>query len=130
MVKGIAGVVAGLLVWFVIATAANLLVRVAWPAYAEVEKAMTFGAAMMAARLLVGALSSLGAGVAAAWITKNNRVAVNVLVVALVALFVPVHYTLWDTFPVWYHAIFFASLTIATFAGAAWFARGKGAPAH
>jgi len=124
VIKGIAAVVAGFIVWWVVATAANLLMRVAWPAYADVEKALTFTTAMMAARLAVGALSSLCAGVVAAWLTKKNGVAVNVLVVALVALFVPVHYSLWNTFPLWYHAIFFASLVVVTFVGAAWFVRG------
>ncbi len=124
MIKGIAAVVAGVVVWFVVATAANLLMRVAWPAYADVEKAMTFSEAMMVARLIVGALSSLCAGVVAAWITKTNGNAINVLVITLVALFVPVHYSLLDKFPIWYHAIFFASLVVVTFAGAAWFVRG------
>jgi len=130
VIKGIAAVVAGLIAWFVIATAANLLVRISWPAYADVEKAMTFTDGMMAARLAVGALSSLCAGAVAAWITRSNGAAVNVLVIALVAMFAPVHYTLWDKFPVWYHVVFLASLIVVTLVGAGWIALGRGARAR
>jgi len=116
--RGIAGVVAGLVAWLVVATLANLLVRVAWPAYAEVEKAMTFSVAMMAVRLVVGAVSSLSAGLAVAWVTRGNGIAAKALVVALIAVFIPVHYALWEKFPFWYHAIFFASLLLITLVGA------------
>jgi hypothetical protein len=89
---------------------------------------MTFTVAMMAARLAIAALSSLGAGAVAAWITKTGGIAVSVLPAVLVAAFVPLHYTLWDKFPLWYHAVFFALLALATIAGAFWYARGAVPP--
>ena len=69
MARAIGGLVGGLVAWFLIATAGNLALRLAWAGYAEVEKAMTFTLAMMVARLVLGALSSLGAGLTVAWIT-------------------------------------------------------------
>ena len=70
------------------------------------------------ARLLLGALASLGAGAAVAWITKGNRRAPMLLAGILLVLFLPVHYRLWDKFPLWYHAAFLISIFPLTLAGA------------
>ena len=118
MIKTIAGIVGGLIVWIIVATIVNLLFRVSWPGYAEAEISMTFTLAMMTARLLLGALSSLCAGLAVARVTKGNGTAAKILGIVVTAIFVPVHYGLWDKFPVWYHAIFLASLFPFTFLGA------------
>ena len=118
MIKTIAGIAGGLIIWFMVATIVNLLFRVSWPGYAEAEISMTFSLAMMAARLLLGALSSLCAGWAVARITNGNGAAAKVLGIVVTVLFVPVHYGLWDKFPVWYHAIFLASLFPFTVLGA------------
>ena len=118
MLRGTAGVVGGVIVWVVIATIGNLVLRISWPDYAKVEAAMTFTLAMLLARLVLGALSSLGAGFVAAWIAKRNRVAVGCLAALLLAIFIPVHYTLWDRFPAWYHILFLASLVVITLLGA------------
>ena len=118
MIRGIAGGAAGLVAWFVAATIGNILFRVSWPGYADVETAMKFTLAMLVARLLLGALSSLCAGFVVAWITKGNGTAAKVLGVVLTAVFIPVHYGLWDKFPVWYHVIFLASLFPLTLLGA------------
>jgi hypothetical protein len=110
MIRTVAGIVAGLIVWITVATIGNLLFRVSWRGYAEAEISMTFTLAMMVARLLLGALSSVCAGLAVAWITKGNGMAAKVLGIVVTVMFVPVHYGLWDKFPIWYHAIFLASL--------------------
>ncbi len=114
MPRAIAGVVAGLIAWILIATIGNLGLRVAWAGYSEVEPAMRFTDAMMAARLVLGALSSLGAGFVVGWITHRNGRAVWTLVALLLIVFVPIHYALWERFPVWYHAAFLASLVVVT----------------
>lgn len=121
MLRTVTGIVAGVIVWFIAATILNLSLRVLWPAYAEVEMAMKFTFAMMIARLVVGGLSSLAAGFAAAWIANGNARAVKVLAALLVALFVPVHYFLWDKFPIWYHLTFFVSLVLFPLLGGALF---------
>jgi hypothetical protein len=117
MIRKVTGVVGGLIVWFIVATIGNLLFRISWPGYAGVEIAMTFTPAMMIARLLLGALSSLCAGCAVAWITKASSGAARILGALLIVLFIPVHYGLWDKFPVWYHLIFLASLFPFTLLG-------------
>jgi len=117
MIRGLAGVVAGIVAWFVVATAGNLVLRAGWASYAEVEKAMQFTPSMMAARLILGALASLGAGIAVAAITRRNGRAAQALAAVLFAMFIPVHYALWDRFPLWYHATFLASLVVMTLLG-------------
>ena len=118
MTKMIAGIVAGLIAWIIVATIGNLIFRVAWPGYAEAEISMMFTLAMMVARLLLGALSSLCAGFVVAWITKRNGTGAKVLGIVVTAMFFPVHYVLWDKFPIWYHVIFLASLFPLTLLGA------------
>jgi hypothetical protein len=118
MIKIIAGIVAGLVAWTIVATIGNLMFRVAWPGYAEAEVSMMFTLAMMVARLLLGALSSLCAGFVVAWITKRNGTGAKVLGIVVTAMFFPVHYLLWDKFPIWYHVIFLASLFPLTLLGA------------
>ena len=93
------------------------------PGYAEVEKAMTFTLGMLAARLGLGALASVCAGVTVAWVRRRNARAVVILAVALFIIFVPVHYRLWTVFPLWYHVTFFVLLVTMTFAGAALYPR-------
>jgi hypothetical protein len=74
---------------------------------------------MMAARLVLGALSSVCAGFVVAWVTKSNGMAAKVLGMVLIAMFIPVHYSLWDKFPIWYHLTFLVSLLPLTLMGAA-----------
>src|SRR6266850_29600 len=118
VLRTIAGIVAGLFAWVVVATVGNRVLRAAWPGYAAVEVAMKFTLAMLLTRLLLGGLSSLSAGFFAAWIAKGNRVAVTVLAGLLLVAFIPVHYTLWERFPVWYHFTFLVSLVAVTVIGA------------
>jgi hypothetical protein len=115
----IAAVVGGFVAWWVAATVANFAVRALIPGYSDVERAMTFTLDMQVARLVSGALASFVAGWVTARIARGNRRAVWALVIALLALFIPVHYQLWDRFPPWYHLVFLASLVVATLAGGA-----------
>ena len=112
----IGGVVAGLVAWTAIVTLLNLGLRHGWPAYAAVEKAMLFTFPMMAARLAMSGISSLGAGYVAAWAGKGGRAALFSGLVLLL-LFLPVHYNLWEKFPAWYHLTFLASLPLLGWAG-------------
>jgi hypothetical protein len=105
-------VLGGLMAWTGVATLLNLGLRLGWPAYAVVEKAMTFTLAMQLARLLIGALASVAAGYSAAWISRRKPIAAWLLLVVLLAIFIPVHYQLWERFPAWYHLTFFVSLLV------------------
>jgi len=111
-------VVAGIVVWFAVATAGNVALRLLVDGYTDMEPAMTFTLGMMFGRLLVGAISSVAAGAAAAWIARRVRPTALALGVVLVVLFIPGHVRLWDTFPGWYHAAFLLSLVPLVWVGA------------
>jgi hypothetical protein len=120
MKRGIAAVLGGLVAWFVVVTAVNLVLRVSWPDYAAAEKPMAFTLGMLGVRLAMGVLASLCAGFMAAWIAKGFGMPAKVLSVLLLLAFIPVHYGLWDRFPIWYHAMFLVSLIPFTLLGAVW----------
>jgi hypothetical protein len=120
MIRATVAVAAGLIVWVILATALDLLLRAVLPGYAAAEPHLQFTLQMMVARLaLPGAIPSIGAGFASAWIARGDRRVAAALVVILLALFVPTHYRLWAQFPVWYHLTFlFGSLMLLTLLGA------------
>jgi len=117
MLRNTAAVIGGLFAWAVVATLGNLLLRAALPGYAEVEVAMSFTLPMLLLRLLLGGVSSLCAGFIAAWIARRNGGAVRTLAGSLLVAFVPLHYVLWERFPLWYHLVFLLSLVAATMLG-------------
>src|SRR5215471_16304979 len=112
-------VIAALVTWFLVATVVNLALRAWWPHYHEAEIAFSFTFAMKFARLLLGAISTLGAGFVAAWIDKGRMKAAMLTGIVLLGLFIPGHYRIWDKFPVWYHLTFLVSLLPLTLLGAA-----------
>ena len=118
MGRGLVGAVAGLVAWVIFATVANLALRLLMPGYAEAEPSMKFTIAMMIGRLLIGGVSSVIAGSVAAWIAKGAGWVPAMVGVILVAMFIPVHVGLWDTFPVWYHLAFLISLLPLALLGA------------
>ena len=80
---------------------------------------MTFTVPMMIARLSIGALATVAAGVVAAVIVPQSTVARLAPGVILLIVFIPQHYMLWNKFPVWYHFTFLVSLVPLTYAGGA-----------
>jgi hypothetical protein len=111
------GVVAGLVVWMLLAGVAGLILRAAWPEYAEVARSMTFTLPMKVARLSIGALATIAAGLVTGVVTRST-VATLIVGVLLLAVFIPEHVMLWDKFPVWYHLTFLLSLVpLSYFAG-------------
>src|SRR5262252_7162894 len=117
--KTIGAVIAAVVTWFFIATVVNLALRALWPHYHEAEIAFNFTFAMKLARLVLGAISTLGAGFVAAWIDKGRMRAAMLTGIVLLCLFIPGHYRIWDKFPVWYHLTFLLSLLPLTLLGAA-----------
>ena len=111
-------VLIGFVVWFVVATLANLPIRASFTGYAEAETTARFTLPMLLVRLAVGGLSSVAAGLACALFARSISVAGKVLAVALVLFFIPVHYALWAQFPLWYHAVFLISLAPLVLVGA------------
>ena len=117
--KTIGAVIAALVTWFFVATVLNLALRASWPHYHEAEIAFNFTFAMKFARLVLGAISTLGAGFVAAWIDKGRMRAATLTGIVLLALFIPGHYRIWEKFPLWYHLTFLVSLLPLTLLGAA-----------
>ena len=116
--KIVLGVLIGLVVWIVVATVGNFVIRALVSGYAEAEPAMRFTLPMLLARLGLGALSSAAAGFVCAASLRSVPNAVKLLAVVLVILFVPVHYSLWAQFPLWYHVVFLVSLAPLVLLGA------------
>ncbi len=116
MLRSILAVVAGLLAWAVGVTVLNLGLRHGWPAYAAVEKAMLFTVPMMAARLSISGVSSLVSGFVAAAVGRSGQAAL-IAGVLLLLIFLPIHYTIWSKFPLWYHLTFLASLPLLSVIG-------------
>ena len=118
ILKTAGAVVAALVTWFFVATVLNLALRAWWPHYHEAETAFNFTIAMKLARLVLGAISTLSAGFVAAWIGKSRMGSATLTGIALLCLFIPGHYRIWDKFPVWYHLTFLVSLLPLTLLGA------------
>jgi hypothetical protein len=112
------GVIAGLVIWIAGVTLLNLGLRHGLPGYAGVEKAMTFTLPMLIARLAISAVSSLASGYGAARLGHGRRAA-TITGVILLLVFLPVHYMLFDRFPLWYHLVFLVSLPVLSIAGGA-----------
>jgi hypothetical protein len=123
------GLLVGLVVWFVVATAGNFVIRNLLSGYAEAEPAMRFTLPMLLARLGLSAVSSVAAGLACGALLRPVHVAVRYFAALLVAFFVPVHYSLWAQFPLWYHVVFLASLAPFALLGA-WLALPRAAEAN
>jgi hypothetical protein len=117
MARGALGVIVGLIVWVGIATAAGVVMRQAWPAYASVADAMTFTLPMMIARLAIGAVATLIMGFVAAAVARQSVLTSLLPGVLLLAAFIPEHVMIWEKFPVWYHLTFLLSLVPLTFLG-------------
>ena len=117
MSRKIFGVVAGLVVWVTIVIVAGTIMRLSWPDYARVEIAMTFTLPMLVARLAISALATVATGLVAAIIARQSKLVQLMPGVLLLVAFIPVHITLWQKLPVWYHLTFLLSLVPLTYVG-------------
>jgi hypothetical protein len=119
MIRSILAVVAGLVVWMVVATLLNFGLRAGLAGYAVAEPALTFTLSMKIARLILGALASLAAGAVVGLIAPSKTAPRWVFGVLMLAFFIPVHIQLWAKFPVWYHLVFLGTLLPLVLLGAA-----------
>ena len=110
MIRAILAFFIGLAVWVLIASLLNRGLRLGLEGYAAAEPQMTFTYGMMLARLALGALASLAAGVVTRAVAPSNTRVSWVLGAFLLAAFIPVHVRLWAKFPVWYHLVFLGTL--------------------
>ena len=118
MIRLAGGVIAGLVIWIAGVTVLNIGLRHGLAGYAAVEKTMAFTLPMLIARLAISAASSVASGYGAALLGRSPRAATAAGFILLL-LFLPVHYILFDKFPLWYHAIFLVSLPALSIAGGA-----------
>lgn len=119
MVRAVLAIIAGFVVWVAAVTLLNFGLRYGLPGYVEAEPVFGFTLAMLIARLVESALATISAGAVARLIAPASRVTPWVLGVLLLALFIPVHLSLWTKFPIWYHLAFLLSLLPLTLLGAA-----------
>jgi hypothetical protein len=108
--RAVLAIATAFVTWFAVATIGNFAIRLLLPGYSDVEKAMDFSLAMQLARLVLGAASSIAAGVVCAAVAPRTRWPKYAFAFLLLALFVPVHASLWAKFPIWYHVVFLGSL--------------------
>lgn len=123
----IAGIFMSLVTFLAVGTVGFIALRIAWPDYAATDAAVNasyaggaaaaFSLPMMAARLIISAISSIVAAWIAALTLRDTRVAPLAGGLALLAAFIPLHISLWDKFPIWYHATFLTSLPVLAFIG-------------
>jgi hypothetical protein len=110
MWRTIGSIVAGLVTWAVVVTLLNFGLRAAIPGYHAAEATLQFTSAMKAGRLIEAALTSFVAGVVVGLIAPSKRWAPWLVGLIVLAMFVPVHISLWNKFPVWYHLTFLVPL--------------------
>jgi len=115
--KGIGALIAALVVWFIAATVIHRLMCVMWPAYAAATPLLNFTLPMKVARLSLGAGCTLIAAVTARRLSAARWVP-TALGCALLLLFLPGHYMIWNRLPVWYHLTFLCSLIPLALLGA------------
>jgi hypothetical protein len=117
ILRGIGALIVALVVWFVVATAIHRLMCALWPAYAVATPLLNFTLPMKIARLSLGAASTLIAAATARRLSAASWLPV-VLGCALLVLFLPEHYRIWNRLPVWYHLTFLCSLIPLALLGA------------
>ena len=110
MKRSILALIVGLAVWVLVASLLNRGLRLALGDHGAAEPRMTFTHAMMAARLVLGALASLAAGAVTRAVAPSSTRALWMLSAVLLAIFIPAHVQLWAKFPVWYHLVFLGTL--------------------
>ncbi|SRR5579872_314213 len=119
MKRSLLALVAGLVLWALVATLLNRGLRAGLPGYALAEPTLRFTLGMKVARLILGALASLAAGAATGRIAPLRTGLPWVLGAIILATFIPVHVQLWAKFPVWYHLVFLGTLVPLVALGAA-----------
>jgi hypothetical protein len=110
MWRAIGAIIAGLVAWAVIVTVINLGLRATLPGYHAAEATLQFSLTMKVARLLMAAVTSVGAGAIVGRVASDHEWAPWVVGLIILAMFVPAHVQLWNKFPAWYHLAFLVPL--------------------
>ena len=118
MRRQVLGFLGALFTWVLVTSLLNRLLRAGLPGYATAEPLFAFTLSMQWARLALGALASASAGYVLVRIAPNARRLPLALGGLILALFLPVHYQLWDKFPPWYHLVFLTTIIPLVILGA------------
>ncbi len=110
MKRNILAFIIGLAAWVLVVSLLDRALRLGIAGYAQAEPQMAFTFGMKLARLVIAAVTSLIAGAVTGWITRSGIRVAWLLGTCLLALFIPEHVRLWQTFPVWYHLTFLVTL--------------------
>jgi len=110
MMRSILAFAAGVVLWIVLISVLDLVLRHLVSGYAVAEPSMSFTLGMLWARLAVAAFTSLAAGAIAAWIAPADPRLPTLVGAALLLAFIPIHVRLWHLFPFWYHLVFLLTL--------------------
>ena len=123
VVRTIIGIVIEVASWFALTLIFGVIANLAWPEFAAANHAFNttqtvlFDQSMLITRLSIGALGSIIAAWLAALTVRDNRIAPLAGGIVLLAIFVPIHLSIWDKFPLWYHLTFLTSLPVLAFLG-------------
>ncbi|WP_029922008.1 hypothetical protein [Nevskia soli] len=129
MKRTLFAVIAGAVVWVVVVSLLDRLLRLGIPGYTAAEPTFAFTLIMMLARLGIGALSSLAAGAVAAAVARSPARAPWITGVIFLVLFVPEHIKIGNALPLWYHLSFLLTLVPLFWAGGLLARRPAAAPA-
>jgi hypothetical protein len=110
MWRTLLSIVVGLVAWGIVVTLLNFGLRAAIPGYHAAEATLQFTMAMKIGRLTEAALASIAAGAVVGWIAPSKKWAPWAVGLIILAMFLPVHISLWSKFPAWYHLAFLVPL--------------------
>jgi hypothetical protein len=110
MWRTIGSIIAGLVAWVVIVTLLNFGLRAMLPGYHAAEATLQFTLAMKIGRLTEAAISSVAAGAIVSMIAPSKKWAPWLVGLIILAMFLPLHLSIWDKFPAWYHLAFLVPL--------------------
>ena len=117
MLRAAGSILAGLVTWAIIVTLLNFGLRLTIPGYHAAEATLQFTLAMKIGRLAEAAIASVAAGAVVTLIAPRTRWAPALVGLIILGMFLPVHLSLWDKFPIWYHLAFLVPLVPLTAGG-------------
>jgi hypothetical protein len=109
---------AGVLTWVVVASLIDRLLRATLTGYSVAERTEQYTLGMKWARLLMAFVTSLAAGAVTRRVAPAVRWTPWAVGCIALAIFVPLHISIWSRFPAWYHLTFLLSVLPAVLAGA------------
>ena len=118
MLRTTGAILTGFAVFAMVAGLSVLAARAGWPAYAAAEKQRAFSLFMLLMRLAVGMMATLGAGAAAAWVSRGAKQATLMFGIFLLLISTVEHIRIWEQYPVWYHLFYLAYLIPLAMVGA------------